>query len=137
MISLGRLALPGALCMLALSINAGPVETGIAPALLTASPATDDVHCGCGEGKMARVAATTSAFAASIDVLDREEAALTGPAPAFDTRLAAAEQACRQRQPILDAPMSNEMRQWIGACARVSMIVARYRPAARSRLDVR
>jgi hypothetical protein len=132
MISLGRLALPGALCMLALSMNVRPVETGIAPVLQPASPATDDAHCGCGEGKMARVAATTSAFAASVDVLDRDEAALTGSATAFDARLAAAEQACRQRQPVTTAPMSKEVRQWSNACAHVATISARHRAGGTS-----
>ena len=143
MIALGRVVLPGLLSMLAVAMHAQPVETGgsepILPRVRTVAP-DDEAHCGCGEGKMARVAAATRAFASEVDALDRDIGDLAIKmirADAIESRLAAAEQACRQRQSVPDAPMSNEMRQWSDACARVSLIAAHYGAIVQSHLDVR
>lgn len=148
------------------------------------------VGCGCGEGKLARVAQATRDFSTRVDALDSNlndftaamhldlaevpsiatryravgdaaQAALSGGSPAvtvyqenneaiealhktvlalisvlestqpsLDKTLAELEQACRQRQPPVDAPMSPEIREWRGACARVDEAGSRYRAEA-------
>ena len=127
MIALGRIALLGLLSLLAVALHARPVETGGAP-LASKAISDDDAHCGCGEGKMARVAAATSSFAGEVEALGHAMARSTGETATLEDRLRAYAQACAQRQPVLDAPMSKEMRQWVAACARVSELATRYAP---------
>ena len=126
MIALGRIALLGLLPLLAVALQAQPVETGSAPLTSQAAISDDDAHCGCGEGKMARVAAATSIFAGEVEALGRAMASSTTKTATLEDRLRAYAQACGQRQPVLDAPMSKEMRQWVAACARVSELATRY-----------
>src|SRR5262249_23954211 len=106
MIALGRIALLGLLSLLAVALRAEPGDLGgVTPSAGQASISDDDAHCGCGEGKMARVAAATSTFAGGVEALGRAMASSTTETPALVDRLRAYAQACGQRQPVLDAPM--------------------------------
>jgi len=164
---------------------------GVSQAQPAAEPSeAGNVGCGCGEGKLARVARATRDFSRRVDALDGSlneltaamrldlaevpgiaaryravgaaaQAALSGGSravtfyqqnneaiqtlhetvlalistlertrPSLDGTLAELEQACRQRQPPVDAPMSPEIREWRGACARADEAGSRYRAEA-------